>query len=244
MSEEWAATESAQDEYTSARKLVDRSSTREAILTSTGRTKRIRFSTSSAPTVSVDEGGPVGGVDYSDLPLKPDHISRPLWACPDGAIYLEAFHDLYHTATDFLVAIAEPVSRPEFIHEYKLTPYSLYAAVATNITTESILLVLERLSKNTLPESVKTFVQECTKRYGKAKLVLKHNKFYVESEHASVLRELLKDPMISQARIVEEFTMDKDKAVVGAADGDVPMHDADGFVGELRFYGLTTRLVL
>lgn len=50
-------------------------------------------------------------------------------------------------AYDFLVAISEPVSRPEFVHEYKLTPYSLYAAVAVSIDTESIIKVLNRLSK-------------------------------------------------------------------------------------------------
>lgn len=46
-----------------------------------------------------------------------------------------------------MVAIAEPVSRPEFVHEYKLTPYSLYAAVAVSIDTDSIIKVLNRLSK-------------------------------------------------------------------------------------------------
>lgn len=45
------------------------------------------------------------------------------------------------------MAIAEPVSRPEFVHEYKLTPYSLYAAVAVSIDTDSIIKVLNRLSK-------------------------------------------------------------------------------------------------
>jgi len=117
---------------------------------------------------------------------------------------LEAFHDLYTQAYDFLVAISEPVARPEFLHQYKLTPYSLYAAVATNIETESIIGVLERLSKNALPPQVKKFVRECTSKYGKAKLVLKHNKFYVESEFPEVLRELLRDPTIAQARIQED----------------------------------------
>lgn len=50
-------------------------------------------------------------------------------------------------AYDFLVAISEPVARPEFVHEYKLTPYSLYAAVAVSIDTETIIKVLNRLSK-------------------------------------------------------------------------------------------------
>lgn len=133
------------DEYTSARKLVLRASKREAALTS-----------------NAAEGGI--GADFTKLPLKPDHIQRPCWTCPDGCIFLEAFHDLYVSAYDFLVAIAEPVARPEFVHQYKLTPYSLYAAVATNIETESIISVLERLSKNSLPKEVKKFIRECTQK--------------------------------------------------------------------------------
>ena len=38
--------------------------------------------------------------------------------------------------------------RPTFVHEYKLTAYSLYAAVAVNIHTEHILSTLQRFSKN------------------------------------------------------------------------------------------------
>ncbi|OEU22554.1 DNA excision repair cross-complementing protein [Fragilariopsis cylindrus CCMP1102] len=151
------------------------------------------------------------GADFSDLALKPDHIQRPCWVCPDGNIYLEAFHDLYEKAYDFLVAIAEPVARPEFVHQYKLTPYSLYAAVATNIETESIITVLQRLSKNALPKEVKQFVRDCTSKYGKAKLVLKHNKFYVESEFPMVLRELLRDQTIAQARIHEDVEANVDE---------------------------------
>lgn len=162
------------------------------------------------------------GADFSNLKLKPDHNARPCWTCPDGAIYLEAFHSLYTSAYDFLVAIAEPVARPEFLHEYRLTPYSLYAAVATNIETESIIKVLDRLSKNVLPVGVANFIRECTKRYGKAKLVLKHNKFYVESEYPAVLRELLRDSKISQSRVAEETSTAGDDADAGI--------DKDGFV--------------
>jgi DNA excision repair protein ERCC-3 len=63
---------------------------------------------------------------------------------------------------------------------------------------------LERLSKNELPKEVKKFIRDCTMKYGKAKLVLKHNRFYVESEFPMVLRELLRDPTIAQARLMED----------------------------------------
>jgi DNA excision repair protein ERCC-3 len=181
----------ANDEYSHARKLVLRASNREAVM----------LDTSSPSTYG----------DFSSFPLKRDHYQRPCWTCPDGIIYLEAFHDLYSQAYDFLVAIAEPVSRPEYVHEYKLTPYSLYAAVATNIETDRIIAVLERLSKNTLPKSVSKFITDCTAKYGKAKLVLKHNKFHVESEFPAVLRELLRDPLIAQARVHEDVTATVDE---------------------------------
>ncbi|KAL7519136.1 hypothetical protein ACHAWX_003929, partial [Stephanocyclus meneghinianus] len=209
------------DEYTSAKKLVQRAADREALLKSSDVPSSSDLK-SSADSSALSSSGL--GADFSNLPLKPDHISRPCWTCPDGTIYLEAFHDLYPKAYDFLVAIAEPVARPEYLHEYKLTPYSLYAAVATNIETESIVKVLNRFSKNVLPEGVAKFIRECTKRYGKAKLVLKHNKFYVESEHPAVLRELLRDDLISQARVAEDVSEE------GSGGGAASTANPDGFV--------------
>ena len=198
---------SGPDEYSSARKLGMRAAEREKALAKITSSKGLVPMQSSSGEEEIQSIG----ADFSDLALKPDHIQRPCWVCPDGNIYLEAFHDLYEKAYDFLVAIAEPVARPEFVHQYKLTPYSLYAAVATNIETESIITVLQRLSKNALPKEVKQFVRDCTSKYGKAKLVLKHNKFYVESEFPMVLRELLRDQTIAQARIHEDVEANVDE---------------------------------
>lgn len=50
-------------------------------------------------------------------------------------------------AYDFLIAIAEPVCRPESIHEYVLTPQSLYAAVSVGLDRDTIWGVLDKLSK-------------------------------------------------------------------------------------------------
>ena len=141
--------------------------------------------------------------NFSNLSLKPDHASRPIWVCPNGRIFLEAFSPIYKQAYDFLVAISEPVSRPEFVHEYKLTPYSLYAAVSVSIETESILKVLERLSKNPIPACISTFIRDCTLSYGKAKLVLYLNEFYIESLYPQVLRKLLTNGDIRMARMKE-----------------------------------------
>jgi DNA excision repair protein ERCC-3 len=98
------------------------------------------------------------GQDFSLLHLKQDHLSRPLWISPeDGHIILEAFSPIAEQAQDFLTAISEPVSRyvpftlpllvtlirfrPAMIHEYKLTSYSLYAAVSVGLQTDDIIEV-------------------------------------------------------------------------------------------------------
>ncbi|GCC20250.1 hypothetical protein chiPu_0018830 [Chiloscyllium punctatum] len=117
-----------------------------------------------------------GAKDYRTLmSLKEDHTSRPLWVAPDGHIFLEAFSPVYKYAQDFLVAIAEPVCRPTHTHEYKLTAYSLYAAVSVGLQTSDIIEYLQKLSKTSIPEGIVQFIKLCTVSYGKVKLVLKHN---------------------------------------------------------------------
>lgn len=151
--------------------------------------------------------------DFSWLHLKPDHASRPIWISPeDGHIILEAFSPIAEQAQDFLVAISEPVSRPAFIHEYKLTSYSLYAAVSVGLQTEDIIEVLNRLSKVPVPESIVSFIRERTLSYGKVKLVLKHNKYFVESTHPETLQVLLKDKIIREARVHSQQTDNSIKA--------------------------------
>lgn len=96
--------------------------------------------------------------DFSrEIKLKPDNESRPIWIIwlqgKDGEddnnrIILEAFSPEYKNASEFLVAIAEPVSRPAHIHEYKLTKFSLYAAASVGLTDTIIEGVLLRFCKN------------------------------------------------------------------------------------------------
>ncbi|KAF0415598.1 DNA repair helicase rad25 [Gigaspora margarita] len=145
---------------------------------------------------------PNGIVDYSSIKLKNHHASRPLWINPgNGHIILEAFSPFAEKAQDFLITISEPVSRPSLIHEYKMTPYSLYAAVSVGLETEAIIDVLKMLSKTEIPDSVIEMIRECTISYGKVKLLLKQNRYFVESSHPEVLQMLLQDPAIAEARI-------------------------------------------
>lgn len=134
------------------------------------------------------------------MKMKSDHDSRPIYIAPDGHIFLESFSPVYKHARDFLIAISEPVSRPKFIHEFRLTPYSLYAAVSVGLQTEDIVEYLKRLSKTTIPDGIVDFIKLCTVSYGKVKLVLKHNRYFVESSHVEVIQKLLTDEVIEKCR--------------------------------------------
>ncbi|GMH32450.1 hypothetical protein BSKO_00284 [Bryopsis sp. KO-2023] len=164
----------------------------------------------------------MGPRDYSSLNLKQDHQNRPLWVCPDGRILLETFSPVYKQAYDFLIAIAEPQSRPEFLHEYSLSEHSLYAAVSVGLETETIISVLDRLSKVQLSRDIKSFIRNSTQNYGKVKLVLQHNRFYVESRCKKILDRLLQDSIVREAHMKSQsggsFVVSKGLREKAAAD--------------------------
>ena len=133
---------------------------------------------------------------------------------------------MYHYAHDFLIAIAEPVCRPEFIHEYKLTSvskstmivgdddlpsshaflylqYSLYAAVSVGLQTKDIIEYLTRLSKSSLPKGIVKYIELCTLSYGKLKLVLKHNRYFVESQLPGLSSKVAQRPCDSRVSFAQ-----------------------------------------
>jgi DNA excision repair protein ERCC-3 len=66
--------------------------------------------------------------------------------------------------------------------------------------------VLNRLSKVPIPQTIIDSIRERTLSYGKVKLVLKHNKYWIESGHPETLQFLLKDKVIREARVVSQQT--------------------------------------
>ncbi|KAF7191842.1 General transcription and DNA repair factor IIH helicase subunit XPB [Pseudocercospora fuligena] len=157
--------------------------------------------------------------DYFNEPLKPDHHLRPLWIDPqNGKVVLETFAPSFKQAQNFLINIAEPQSRTTNMHEYTISPHSLFAAVSVGLTEQDIVRDLELFSKTKVPENIINFVHEVTQSFGKVRLVLKHNKYFVESNDASVLQMLLRDPVISSCRVDDSDELKTEKA---AKKGDL-----------------------
>jgi DNA excision repair protein ERCC-3 len=78
------------------------------------------------------------------------------------------------------------------------------------LSSVSNLVIVEyfhfRLSKSSIPDGIRSYIEMCTLSYGKVKLVLKHNRYFVESTHPEVLQKLLKDPVIQECRLKQPAT--------------------------------------
>lgn len=151
--------------------------------------------------------------DFHNVSLKSDHHLRPLWIdSNNGRVVLETFSPSFRQAQNFLINIAEPQSRTTNMHEYTISPHSLFAAVSVGLTESDIIRDLEMFSKTKVPQSILDFVHEVTQSFGKVRLVLKHNRYFVESSDASVLQMLLRDPVIAATRVEETNELRTEKA--------------------------------
>eukprot|EP00921_Rhytidocystis_pertsovi_P027057 GHVQ01043610.1.p1 GENE.GHVQ01043610.1~~GHVQ01043610.1.p1 ORF type:complete len:743 (+),score=101.73 GHVQ01043610.1:230-2458(+) len=138
--------------------------------------------------------------DYTGLKLKPDNPNRPMWVCPDGYIYLEMFLPVSKQASDFLITMAEPMCRPELIHEYQITVFGLYAGLSVGLSVDDLLSNLNKFSKNELPEQLIATVKSNAEVFGKVKLVLRDNKHWIESSAKDELDFLTSNPVINASR--------------------------------------------
>jgi len=123
---------------------------------------------------------------------------RPLWVFPDGFVLFETFSNKIEEIGDFLITIAEPVSRTKLMHEYVITPYALYAAVTSGVDGADIIKILRKLSKNLLPKTIFRMISIATKFFGKVHLILFKNQYFIYAPNYEVIKTLLNDESIGQ----------------------------------------------
>ncbi|CAF3175340.1 unnamed protein product [Rotaria sp. Silwood2] len=91
-------------------------------------------------------------------------------------IFFQSSSTVYKQAHSFLITIVEPVGRPidyQLIHCMLLYLFGLQ--------TNDIIDTLQQLSSIIISNMIIEFIKLCTLTYGKVKLVLKHNQYFVES---------------------------------------------------------------
>jgi hypothetical protein len=90
------------------------------------------------------------------------------------------------------VAIGEPCSRPQHIHEWKITADSLFSAVALGVTPNEIIKYLSIMSKTELHTDVSNFIKTKAKCAGQLYKVLENGQYYIETttKHRATLKRL------------------------------------------------------
>lgn len=81
-----------------------------------------------------------------------------------------------------------------------------------------------------VPQTVVDFIRERTMSYGKVKLVLKHNKYFVESSHPETLQFLLKDSVVQESRLVNRAGGTIQTAAASKATSTEAKRHADGSI--------------
>jgi DNA excision repair protein ERCC-3 len=115
---------------------------------------------------------------------------NPLTVQSDRTLLLEVEHPRYVEARNLLARFAELEKSPEFVHTYRITPLSVWNALAAGMTAGGILESLEALSRYDVPPSIATEIRGWTERYGKIRLERRDERLVLCSEDPLLLREI------------------------------------------------------
>lgn len=136
--------------------------------------------------------------------------TNPLVVQGDHTLLLEALAPRYEEARDALLAFAELVKSPEYVHTWRVTPLSCWNAAAAGHTADDVVGVLVGLAKYPVPQNVIASVRSWMSRYGALRLVRDGEWLVLEADdeadltlvrHLKVVMDLL-GPMIN-ARAVK-----------------------------------------
>jgi DNA excision repair protein ERCC-3 len=80
--------------------------------------------------------------------------------------------------------------------------------MSVGLETNDIIQVLGRLSKIPLPPRLQNRIANWTSSYGKIRLVLKHNRYFLESVDQKFLVPLMNDAVIAGCRVERQDDVD------------------------------------
>lgn len=126
------------------------------------------------------------------------HMQNPLIVQSDRSVLLEADHPQYEDARDVLARFAELEKSPEHIHTYRISPLSLWNAAASGLDAETILDMLNRLSKFEVPQNISREITEFITRYGQIRLIKRDDKLILETDDPVLMAEVSGLPSVNK----------------------------------------------
>ena len=126
------------------------------------------------------------------------HMQNPMIVQSDRSVLLEADHPQYEDARDVLARFAELEKSPEHIHTYRISPLSLWNAAASGLDAETILDMLNRLSKYEVPQNISREISEFITRYGQIRLVKRDDRLVLETDDPVLMAEVSGLPSVNK----------------------------------------------
>ncbi|GAC1538295.1 MAG: helicase-associated domain-containing protein [Herpetosiphon sp.] len=123
--------------------------------------------------------------------------TQPFIVQNDWSILVDTRAPSYEEARRALARFAELERAPESFHVYRITPLSLWNAVAGGLPTDAVLDTLSRYSRQTLPPALVVELAESLRRYGLLKLVARDQSLLLECSDPALLRRLCADPEVA-----------------------------------------------
>lgn len=138
---------------------------------------------------------------------------NPLVVQSDHTLLLETLNPRYAEARDALLAFAELVKSPEYVHTWRITPLSLWNAAASGQTAASVTETLQKYAKFPVPPSIPLSIADKMSRYGQLRLVRDGPWLRLESDDPAALAEIRR---LKEAEDLFSETADKSAIRVSA----------------------------
>lgn len=140
------------------------------------------------------------------------HPSAPLVVQSDGTILADAAHTNYAVVREQLKSFAELVKAPEKIHTYRLTPLSLWNAVACGWTKEQMINLLLDHSKFPPVAKVIEFIEETVRKHGLLTLGRSEEGYLVlQAQCQQALKQIIELPALKQVFTSDIVALDIDQ---------------------------------
>lgn len=95
----------------------------------------------------------------------------PLIVQSDGTLLLEVHHEVAQGIRHKLSAIAQLAKSPEYFHEYRITPISLWNAAQSGWSEEKVIALLEDYARYPVPKELIKKVRDALSSFGRVELV-------------------------------------------------------------------------
>lgn len=120
---------------------------------------------------------------------------NPLIAQSDHTLLLETGSPRFEEARDALLAFAELIKSPEYVHTWRITSLSLWNAAAAGHTADEVIEALRRFAKYPVPENLPASIRDRMSRFGRLRLVRDGEWLRLEADDPVDLAEIrgLKD---------------------------------------------------